>query len=306
MGTVFPIKLLYHSFLLLMNNPTYFLLVFTLAFSMLTRAQISKPSLSPRIKTTQQVGMATVTLDYGQPNKQNRKIFGALIPYHKLWRTGANANTKFSVDRAVKLADQILPKGSYALYSIPEADSWTIIVSSQTNLWGTAGYDATKDVFRFKVTPEVLKDTKETFQIYFENFTANGGFMVISWENTKVSFPFFVDADAEILAEIDTKINQATEDISAQTYFDAAQFYYFKDIDLQQAEIWLDKACELRPNAFWYTYYKAEVAYALNKKEKAQKAAAQCLAAAQQSAVNSSDFGYIAKASLLLEKLKQH
>ncbi len=266
--------------------------------------QIKKPSLSPLIKTEQQVGLAEVNLQYGQPNRQGRTIFGALIPFNKLWRTGANSSTKISFDREVKIAGKTLPKGNYSLYTIPNKDEWTIIFNTNTKHWGTAGYSDANDAIRFNVKPIALKDTRETFQIYFENFDANGADMVIAWENTKIAFPVFVDSDASILAEIDEKINKAQGEIKAQTYFDSAQFYYFKNIDLNKAEEWFVKAIELRPNAFWYRYYRAELAHSQGKNDVAKEFAQRCLADARKSAETSSDFGYIAKAELLLAKIE--
>lgn len=279
-------------------------LVLSMLFCSIINSQIDKPSLSPRIKTEQQVGLANVKLDYGQPNKQGRVIFGKLIPYNKLWRTGANASTKISIDSDIVLGGMAIPKGDYALYSIPDKNEWTIIINSDTKLWGTAGYDEGKDVVRFTAVPSKLEDTKETFQIYFEDFHANGAKMVIAWENTKVSFPFFIDSDQKILQEIEEKITKATGEIKAQTYFDAAQFHYIKNIDLKKAEAWFEKAIELRPEAFWYRYYRAELAHFQGKNEIAKKFAKRCLSDAKVSAKTSSDFGYIAKAQLLLEKIK--
>lgn len=275
----------------------FFIALFT------ANSQIKKPSLSPRIKTEQHVGLAKVTLEYGQPNMQGRTIFGKLIPYGKLWRTGANSSTKISFDRDVTVAGNKLAKGDYSLYSIPNKEEWTIIFNTNTKHWGTAGYAESDDAIRFQVKSTLLKNARETFQIYFENFDANGGDMVIAWENTKIAFPVFVDSDALILAEIDEKITNAQGEIKAQTYFDAAQFYYFKKIDLNKAEEWFEKAIALRPKAFWYRYYRAELAYSQGKNAIAKEYAQRCLQDAQKSAQTSSDFGYIAKAELLLEKL---
>ena len=278
-----------------------------LLFSVFTfkgNSQVNKPSLSPLIKTEQHVGLAKVSLEYGQPNRQGRTIFGQLIPYNKLWRTGANSSTKMSFDREVQLAGNKIPEGNYSLYTIPGKNEWTIIINSNTKQWGTAGYSEADDLVRFQVKPTSLKDTLETFQIYFENFNANGGDMVIAWENTKVAFPVFIDSDAAILAEIDEKITNNPEEIKAQTYFDAAQFYYFKKIDWDKAEAWFDKAIELRPKAFWYRYYRAELAHAQGKDKIAKEYAQQCLTDAKLSAEKSSDFGYIAKAELLLGQIE--
>lgn len=281
------------------TRPIFTLLFMVVAF--IASSQISRPSLSPRIKTEQKVGMVNVTLDYGQPNKQKRKIFGGLIPYNKLWRTGANASTKISFDNEVKLANQMIPAGSYALYTIPGEKQWTVIIYKNTKHWGTAGYDEKDDLVRFTVPVEPLKDTQETFSIHFEHFNTNGGDMVITWENTKISMPLFVDSDEIIFREIAAKTNPELQDISAQTYFDAAQFYYLKKKDLDQAMQWFNKAIELRPNAFWYVYYKAELLYHLGNYSEAKTFTEQCLTAAKASP--STDYGYIGKSTLLLEQI---
>lgn len=262
-------------------------------------AQITRPSLSPRIITEQQVGMVNIKLDYGQPNKQNRKIFGELIPFNKIWRTGANSSTKISFDREVKLANNTIPPGTYGLYTIPEENQWTIIIHKNSNLWGAGGYESSNDLIRFKTPITNLKDTIETLSIHFENFNTNGGDMVIAWGICKVTIPLFVDSDEIIFKEIALKTSDTNESVSAQTYFDAAQFYYLKKKDLDTAMLWFDKAIELKPSAFWFVYYKAELGYYLKNDSLAKENAEKCLAAAELSP--STDYGYISKSKLLLK-----
>ncbi len=273
-----------------------------LATASIGNAQITKPSLSPKIVTQQQVGLANFTLEYGQPNKQGRTIFGGLIPYNKLWRTGANSSTKITIDTDVTFAGNPIPAGTYGLYSIPSEKEWTIILSKNSKRWGAGGYDPSEDLVRFKVPSIQLEDTLETFSIHFENFNTNGGDLIIAWENTKVKIPVFIDSDKAIFEEIEAKITNATGEITAATYFDAAQFYYLKNVQLDKAVAWFDKAIELRPNAFWYVYYRGELALQLNDTKTAKIYAARCLEAAKKS--TSSDYGYIAKATLLLEKIE--
>jgi tetratricopeptide (TPR) repeat protein len=270
--------------------------------SVMSTAQITKPSLSPKIVTQQQVGLANFTLEYGQPNKQGRAIFGALIPYNKLWRTGANASTKITIDSDVTFAGNAIPAGTYGLYSIPTKGEWTIILSKNSKLWGAGNYNELEDFIRFKVPSIALEDTLETFTIHFENFNTNGGDLVIAWENTKVRIPVYVDSDKAIFAEIEAKITNATGEITAATYFDAAQFYYLKNVQLNKAVTWFDKAIEMRPSAFWYVYYRGELALQLNDTKTAKAYATRCLEAAKKS--TSSDYGYISKATLLLEKIE--
>mgnify|MGYP000430454426 CR=1 FL=1 len=274
----------------------------TLSFlSITSTAQITKPSLSPKIIPQQQVGLANFTVEYGQPNTQGRVIFGGLIPYNKLWRTGANASTKITIDTDVTFAGTPIPAGTYGLYSIPTEKEWTIILSKNSKRWGAGGYNEAEDLVRFKVPSIPLEDTLETFTIHFENFNTNGGDLIIAWENTKIKISVFVDSDKAIFEEIEAKITHATGEIKAATYFDAAQFYYLKNVQLDKAITWFDKAIKLRPDAFWYVYYRGELALQLNDTKTAKEYATRCLEAAKKS--TSSDYGYIAKATLLLEKI---
>lgn len=269
--------------------------------SLSLNSQINKPSLSPKKITKQQVGLATITLEYGQPNKQGRKIFGSLIPFNRVWRTGANSSTKITTDKKITLANHTIPAGTYGVYTIPNKKKWTIIIHKKSNLWGDAGYQKENDLVRFTVPVKKTKDTNETLNINFENFTIDGADLILTWEKTKIIIPTFVNSDAIIQEQINTKIINSKTSAKAQTYFDAAQFYYLKNKELNTAFEWFKKAEELRPSAFWYTYYKAELALKLNKKNIARLGAEKCLKAAKSS--KSSDYGYISKCSLLLKSI---
>ena len=275
------------------------LLLFVITFN--STAQIKMPSLSPKIVTNQNVGLAKITLEYGQPSKKGRAIFGSLIPYNKLWRTGANASTKITFNKEVSILNNNIPAGTYGLYTIPTAKEWTIIIHKNAKMWGAAGYKKENDLVRFKVPSQKLEDTIETLYIGFENFSVDGADLIITWGDTKVKIPVYVNSDKLIEEQINNKIINATAVAKPQTYFDAAQYYYQKNKDLKQALKWFVKAEELRPNAFWYTYYKAELAYKLGKKKLAKQGATKCLDAAKNSP--STDYGYIAKCSLLLKEI---
>ncbi|MFS4467806.1 DUF2911 domain-containing protein [Maribacter sp. 2210JD10-5] len=279
------------------------LLLFSLIITTVISAQINKPSLSPKKTVNETVGLCEVVIEYGQPNKQGRQIFGGLIPYGKVWRTGANASTKLTFDRDVTLMDNKIPAGTYGLYSIPDEKEWTIIIHKNSEFWGSGGYEPNNDLLRFKVSVTPLKDTLETLAIGFENFTTNGGDMYIAWENTKIIMPLFVDSDAIIFKEISDKIINTSDPVEAQTYFDAAQFYYLKEKDLVQAAQWFEKAMELRPEAFWFTYYRAELAFRQKNYKVAKTNAEKSLKAAKASP--STDYGYIAKNELLLHLIKE-
>ena len=277
------------------------MLLFVILGMTTSTAQIKKASLSPRVMIKQQVGLANISLNYGQPNAKGRPVFGKLIPFGKLWRTGANSATKITFDQEVLIDKQLIPAGTYALYTIPQKKEWTIIIHKNSKLWGTAGYNKTNDLLRFKVPAMPLKEYSETLSINFENFHANGGDLVIKWEKTQVRIPVFVDSDALVFKQIEEKLMQNAKITNAQTYFDAAMFYYEKNKDLPKALSWFDKAIELRPQAFWYRYYRAELAFVLGNFTAAKQDAELSLKAAK--ANTASDYGYIAKCNLLLAKI---
>ncbi|AXT19622.1 DUF2911 domain-containing protein [Flavobacteriaceae bacterium AU392] len=277
------------------------ILLVTLFISQIGLSQITKASLSPQTKIEQNVGLAKITLEYGRPGAKDRSIFGALIPYGKVWRTGANSSTKLTIDKDVTFSGEKIPAGKYGLYSIPGESEWTIIIHKNEKLWGAGNYNKANDLLRFKVPVINLKDYQETLSINFENFNANGADLIIQWENSKVVIPVFVDSDALVFKQIEDKLINATGEINAQTYFDAASFYYEKNKDLQLAAQWFDKAISLRPNAFWFKYYRAELAYVLEDNETAKTHVLKALEDAKASA--SGDYGYIAKCDLLIKKL---
>ncbi|MFD2520183.1 DUF2911 domain-containing protein [Emticicia soli] len=129
----------------------------------------------------------SVQVDYCRPYKKDRVIFGQLLPYGKVWRTGANEATIFEVKQDVKIADKPLKAGKYTLWTIPNTDNWTIIFNSQTGQWGTE-YDETKDVLRVDVPASKLAETVEQFKIDFAS-AEGGSDMILRWENTEVKVP---------------------------------------------------------------------------------------------------------------------
>ena len=263
-------------------------------------AQIQRPAASPRVQLTQQVGMVTAKLDYGRPGVKGRKIFGELEPYGKVWRTGANASTKISFSGDVRIGKSALPAGDYALYTIPGKRKWTVIFSKNTGLWGAGGYKASDDALRIEVSAKKRKQLVESLRIDFEGFHANGADLVIAWEHVRVAVPVVVDSDSVVLAEIEQKVKNPDANPNAQALFDAGMFYYEREMELPQAEKWIDRAVEMKPSAFWFVYYQAELAHAMGNKSKAKTCVSKALKAAKSS---SADYGYIAKCQMLMKKL---
>lgn len=156
-------------------------LLFTAAAAFADQEAPKKP-LSPPAKAEATLNGKKVTIDYSAPSKRNRVIMGELVPYGKVWRTGANAATTLTTAADLMIGTMHVPKGAYTLYTIPGEKEWTLIVNKQTGQWGT-NYDAAQDLGRVKMTVTPVKDTVETFVIGIDKT------LTLTWENTRAWVP---------------------------------------------------------------------------------------------------------------------
>jgi hypothetical protein len=169
------------------------LIALTLLLTAAASAQhdAGKKPLSPPAKATASFGGKNVTIDYSAPSKRDRAIMGALVPYGKVWRTGANAATTLTTQTDLMLGNLHVPAGTYTLYTIPNAKEWTLIVNKQTGQWGTQ-YDQSQDLGRVKLTVKPVKKTVETFVIDLARVNDKKGTLSFTWENTQASVPVTV------------------------------------------------------------------------------------------------------------------
>jgi hypothetical protein len=151
-------------------------------------AQEAKKPLSPPAKAEASIGGKSVAVNYSAPSKRNRTIMGELVPYGKVWRTGANAATTLKTESDLMIGDLHVPAGTYTLFTIPGEKEWTLIVNKETGQWGT-NYDQSKDLGRVKMSVRQLKDTAETFAIGIKPGSAKNGTLTLTWENTEASVP---------------------------------------------------------------------------------------------------------------------
>ncbi len=151
-------------------------------------AQETKKPLSPPAKAEGTIGGKKITIAYSAPSKRARVIMGELVPYGKVWRTGANAATTLQTEGDVMLGSVHVPAGTYTLYTIPGEKEWTLIVNKQTGQWGT-NYDEKQDLGRTKMTVKPVKSTVETFAIAVKPVEAKTGLLTLTWENTEASVP---------------------------------------------------------------------------------------------------------------------
>lgn len=263
----------------LINKLLLFVAFFT--FTQVAQAQIKMPQPSPASKLTQTVGLTEVTVEYSRPAKRDREIFGGLVPYGEVWRTGANASTKITFSSDVTIKGMEMPAGTYALYTIPGKDEWTIILNKNTKLWGSSGYAEVDDALRFVVKTEELERTIESFTINVTDITNNSANIELAWDNTAVKFGFETEVDAIVMAEIKQKVMNIDR-TNANLFYQAASYYYNNDKDMEQALAWVQKAVDARPEAYWVQHLHAKI---LAKKEdfkQAIKAAEKSKEAAQK------------------------
>jgi hypothetical protein len=226
------------------------LLVCVGLFSLGANAQIETPAPSPFQKIEQKVGLTDVTLEYSRPSVKGRKVFGGLVPYNKLWRLGANANTKVTFGDDVKVGDASLKAGAYAMFAKPSADSWEVIFYSDANNWGTPReWDDKKVAAKIKVPVFPMPMTVETFTMSFDDLKNDSASIGVIWEGVYVGVPFSVDTDSKVSASIDNVMSGP----SANDYYAAAVYYLESGKDINKSKMWIDKAIELREKpAFWY------------------------------------------------------
>jgi tetratricopeptide (TPR) repeat protein len=237
--------------------------------------KIEFPAASQHAVVKQRVGLTDVEVDYSRPNKNDREIFGGLVPYGKLWRTGANAVTKIKFSRAVTLGGKEIPAGEYALFTIPTPDEWTIIVSKDANLQSWSDYKQQNDAARITAKPEPNSNTIETFTISLGD--VKGAFATLNflWDRTRVPVKLTTDDVEQVSKQLDAVVRAGTP-LDPRTAYQAAAFYYDNNKDMNQAAKWIDQALAKNPDAYFMYYKKAQIEAKLgNKKEaiaSAQKA----------------------------------
>lgn len=184
------------------------------------------PRSSPKASVSQHIGVTPVVIQYGRPGVKDRKIFGDVIPFGKVWRTGANEATTISFPHNIHIEGQEIAAGKYGLFTIPNKDSWTVILNKEWNQWGAYHYNKEQDVLRLEIAPE-NHDFIELFTISFSDVNKNKGLLTLQWETTKINLEIETDTNTNTLAEI----NNVTKDLSANWYvYSAAAQYHFYEL----------------------------------------------------------------------------
>ncbi len=232
-------------------------------FNMAT-AQIKTPAASPTAKITQNVGLTDVTVEYSRPSVKGRTIFGGLVPFGEMWRTGANKNTIFTFSAPVKIGGKDLKAGSYSLFTVPGQTEWDIIFYTDTENWGVPQtWDPTKEAARFKVKSEKMDFNIESFMIDLGDLTNEGFTIGIGWEKTWVNIPVKLTTDEVVTASI-TKTMAGP---SSDDFYAAGRYYFESGKDLNKAFEWIHKSNEMdgKEPKFWKLRQESLVLAALGK-----------------------------------------
>jgi len=234
--------------------------------------KIEFPAASQHAVVKQRVGLTDVELDYSRPNKNNREIFGGLVPYGQLWRTGANAVTKIKFSKPVTLGGKEIPAGEYALFTIPTADEWTIIVSKDAKVQSTADYKQENDAARVTAKPQPIGNTIETFTIELDDVKGASATLNFVWDKTRVPVKLTTQDVEDVSKQLEA-VASAKTPVDPRTAYQAAAFYYDNNKDMNQAAKWIDQALEKNPDAYFMHYKKAQIQAKLGNKQGATASA---------------------------------
>ncbi|SEB39022.1 Protein of unknown function [Tenacibaculum sp. MAR_2009_124] len=257
------------------------LTMFVAVIATSSNAQVKTPASSPSSKVEQAVGLTDVTVEYSRPGVKGRTIFGDLVPYGKLWRTGANANTKVTFSDDVTIDGKELKKGTYAIFTKPSQSSWEVIFYSDTNNWGTPReWNASKVALTTTVKVQAMPMKIETFTISFDDITNNSAVLGILWENAYVGVKFTTPTDKGVEASINKVMNGP----SANDYYSSAVYYLQSGKDIQKAKGWINKAVEITKDKprFWYLRQQSLILAKAGDKKGAIQAANASLAGAEK------------------------
>jgi len=234
------------------------LLIITMENNLAQNFETPRPS--PNATVSQTVGITHITIDYSSPGVKDRTIWGELVPFGEVWRTGANEVTSITFDDAVKINGTELPAGTYGIHTIPGETEWEIIFSKDTEVDAGSNYDAEKDALRIKVKPEEATFAERMIFI-FTNTTDSKTTANLRWEKLRVSFDIEVSTQELVFAKADEKLSWLPT-------FQAANYCLTNDVNLEKGMKWIEASVMLE-EVYWNTRIKAQLQNKLGMKNEA-------------------------------------
>lgn len=231
--------------------PVLTLATLVLAAIMIPAAQadLELPRPSPKAKVEQTVGYTEMSITYSRPGVKDRVIWGGLVPYDEIWRTGANENTVFTTSTDVMIEDVTLPAGTYSVFTIPTAEMWTVVFNKKHDHWGSSDYDEANDALRAQIKPQEAEFT-EWMTFEFADLSTESGHLVLRWEKLALPIRLETNALAQGFASAKEEMAKVGSD-DWRTCYRAASFVYDNKIDMQEGMQWAEMGTKAR--SFYYT-----------------------------------------------------
>ncbi|MEO1654829.1 MAG: DUF2911 domain-containing protein [Bacteroidota bacterium] len=261
-----------------MKNFSIGTIILGLMMAYQSQAQINMPAPSPLSKVTQQVGLMEASIEYSRPGVKGRKVFGDLVPFDKMWRTGANSPTKLTFGDKVVIEGKEIAAGTYSLMTMPGQSEWTIILNKDSKNRGVFDYNQSEDVIRFKAKSRSLNDMVESFSIGFTDLTMNSAHLEIAWEKTAVKFAFTTEVDSKVTAQIKQYLSPEKD---AGPFYSIASYYYNQGTNMDQALELITKSVDMRPR-YWSMHMKAKIQAKMKDKKGALVSAQKSMEMAQE------------------------
>lgn len=234
--------------------------------------KIDFPAPSPTATVKQRVGLTDIEIIYSRPGMKGRSIFGGIIAFGEVWRTGANNATRLTFGTPVKIEGQSLDAGTYELFTIPTPTTWTVIFQKAAKQWGAYAYKAENDVLRITVTPTALTAPVETFTIGLDDVRNESATLTFTWEKTRVPVKLTVDVASTLVPQIEAALASGAT-LPNGVAFNAAQFLYDKELDAKKALTLITMATNNDKPAFYMVHLKAKILARLGDKAAAKDAA---------------------------------
>lgn len=257
------------------------------------------PRTNSKAVVHQTIASTKIEISYNRPNKRGRKIYGQLVPFDQVWRTGADESTKIYFNTPISFEGHFVDSGQYELFTIPGEQKWAVILQKNQNQWGSYRYNPEKDVIKFYVTPIITGKTIETFTISVDSIGSNYAVLHVSWENTVVPIELRVDLKQTVIPLLEKSLEQD----SVPSYFQAAMFYYENVVDINRAASLMELALERKPGHIGMLYRYALILREKGEIQKAIKASERSFEAAQKAGPELKE-EYTRLNSILLNELR--
>ncbi len=276
---------------------TILALLLVASTSAFSQPVLKTPAPSPLQTVTQAFGLGEVKVEYSRPGIKGRVVFGDLVPFNAIWRTGANQATKITIGDDMKINGTALAAGTYAIYTMPNQTEWDVMFYKDLTLGGdVANYKPENEAMHFKIRPTTMNDKLETFTIAFNDVTGTTCKLDLMWENTRISIPLLADVDSKIVKSIETIMGS-----DKRPYYAAANYYFDNGKDMNKALEWANKAVTENPDAYWMSHLKAKIQLKMND----TKGAIASATASMEKAKADKDDHYIMLNTKLIEQAKK-